>query len=86
MYISCSQSIWNFVFFQAFGLHGHNEEEHAHGEDFMEKYIGFGLAALAGKYEYVFVLLNGYQLLDFVHFKCCYTLSFQWSRNVFITV
>ncbi|VDI06709.1 solute carrier family 39 (zinc transporter), member 12 [Mytilus galloprovincialis] len=42
----------------AFGLHGHNEEEHAHGEDFMEKYIGFGLAALAGIY--------GFYLLELV--------------------
>ncbi|XP_052092980.1 zinc transporter ZIP4-like isoform X4 [Mytilus californianus] len=42
----------------AFGLHGHSEEEHAHGDAFMEKYIGFGLAALAGIY--------GFYLLELV--------------------
>lgn len=42
----------------AFGLHGHGEEEHAHGDAFMEKYIGFGLATLAGIY--------GFYLLELV--------------------
>ena len=36
---------------QAFGIHGHEEEtadEHAHGDAFMEEFIGYGLAALGG--------------------------------------
>jgi len=36
---------------QAFGIHGHDEEtadEHAHGDAFMEEFIGYGLAALGG--------------------------------------
>ena len=39
----------------AFGIHGHEEEtadEHAHGDAFMEEFIGYGLAALGGIYAF----------------------------------
>lgn len=37
---------------QAFGLHVHSEDEHSHGHGdgvTMEPYVGYGLAAMAGK-------------------------------------
>lgn len=39
----------------AFGVHGHDEEaadEHAHGDAFMEEFVGYGLAALGGLYAF----------------------------------
>lgn len=45
MFLTC-------MLLQAFGLHVHSEDEHSHGHGdgvTMEPYVGYGLAAMAGK-------------------------------------